>query len=295
LAAIPLLFASCEESDLLFILNPDGSGKVTNKEKILASQFGIVGNEALTQEAMTTLADFMLLSKGVDVWENVAYSITGSGDIIVEATALFPDISKLELASTAASPSLVSGLKFDKGDKDRPASIQLRSPILTMPQQGKPEAPDPDEAKIASELKKTRSNWEQGEQNIRASFGKKRSKVTFHLPGEIVSSSNFKREAKNQVALQVSAPQMIDSLEKVIASDELAREILKTGAKIMANEGAPPIKPMTFNQLSFGEAKPIRVEFKADTTVFDYGSAVDKAKANPGALLDGVRRLLDNP
>ena len=87
---------------------------------------------------------------------------------------------------------------------------------------------------------------------------------------------------------------MIDTLEKVINSDELATEVLKTGAKIMANEGAPPIKPTTFNRLSFGEAKPIRLEFKPGAKIFDYGAAVDEAKANPSELLERVKKLLEN-
>jgi hypothetical protein len=222
------------------------------------------------------------------------YSITADGDIIVEATALFPDLAKLELATTATTPNLTKGLKFDRGDKDRPASIELPSPITKMPQQEKPEDPKPDESKIAAELEKTRNNWEQSEENIRASFGKKRSRVTFHLPGVIASSSNFKREAKNQVALEINAPQMIDTLEKVIASDKLANDVLKTGAKIMANEGAPPIESDTFNQLAFGEAKPVRVEYDPGSVIFDYATAVDDAKANPSPLLDSLKRRLEN-
>ena len=47
LALLPFLFASCEESELFYILNPDGSGRVTNKEKILTSKYGIEGREAI--------------------------------------------------------------------------------------------------------------------------------------------------------------------------------------------------------------------------------------------------------
>lgn len=294
-ALLTLLFASCEESDLLYVLNPDGSGRVTNREKILTSQFEITGSAALEEVALSTLAEFLLRSKGVDAWEKASYTLTESGDIIVEATALFPDLAKLELATTASTPPLAAGLRFDPGAEGRPASIQLRSPILSLPQQKKPEGPPPDVEAIASELAKTRNNWEQAEQNIRPSFGNKRSKVTFHLPGEISSSNNFKNEAKNQVSIEVTAPKMIDTLEKVIADDQLANEVLKTGAKIMANEGAPPVKPDTFNRLSFGEAKPIRVEYQPGGIIFDYQGAVEAAKANPSQLLELARKRIETP
>ncbi len=295
LAVLPFLFTSCEESDLLYILNPDGSGRVTNRERILASELDIYGREALEGLAISTLAQFVLRSKGVDAWEKVSYTLAENGDVIVEATALFPDLGKLELATTASTPPLTTGLKFDRGGEGRPASIQLRSPISSMPQQEKSESRPPDEETVAKEIAKTRGNWEQAEENIRPSFGDKRSKVTFHIGGEISSSSNFKKDAKNQVSLEITAPQMIDSLEKVILDDQLAKEVLETGAKIMANDGAPPIKPDTFNRLSFGEAKPIRVEFKPGGIIFDYPSAVEAAKANPSELLGQVQKLIESP
>lgn len=294
LAILPLLFASCEESDLLYIINPDGSGRVTNREKILTSQYEITGKDALEQVAVSTLAEFLLRSKGVDAWEKVSYTLTDSGDVVVEATALFPNLAKLELATTASTLPLAAGLKFDPGAEGRPASIQLRSPILSMPKQAKSEGPPPDEETVAKELAKTRKNWEQAEENIRPSFGSKRSKVTFHLPGDISSLSNFKKDAKNQVSLEVTAPKMIDTLEKVITDDQIANEVLKTGAKILANDGAPPVNPNTFNKLSFGEAKPIRVEFAADSIIFDYAGAVEAAKANPSDLLGRVRKLIES-
>jgi len=295
LAVLPFLFTSCEESDLLYILNPDGSGRVTNRERILASQLDIYGKEALQGLAISTLAQFVLRSKGVDAWEKVSYTLAENGDVIVEATALFPDLGKLELATTASTPPLATGLKFDRGGEGRPASIQLRSPISSMPQQEKSEGPPPDAETVAKEIEKTRGNWEQAEENIRPSFGNKRSKVTFHIGGEISSFSNFKKDAKNQVSLEITAPQMIDSLEKVILDDQLAREVLETGGKIMANDGAPPIKPDTFNRLSFGEAKPIRVEFKPGGAIFDYPGAVEAAKANPSELLGQVQKLIESP
>ena len=84
---------------------------------------------------------------------------------------------------------------------------------------------------------------------------------------------------------------MLDTLSEVIADDQIANEILKTGAKIMDNHGAPPIKPEIFNQLSFGEAKPIRVEFQSGEPVFNYHGAVSAAKAKPSELFKQVSGL----
>lgn len=288
LAFLPLLFASCEESEILFILNPDGSGRVTTEERILTSNLGIEGKQALQQAALGALAEIVQNSKGIDVWEKVAYQLTESGDVVVEATGLFPDLAKIELASTAESGTLATGLKFDRGDKGKkPAVIELRSPIAATPQQTPPKDP-PAPGSVSAELKKTRETWGQAEKNIRLEFDKKQAKVTFHLPGKISSQSNFVEDAKNQVSLTVTAKNMLDTLSEVIADDQIAKEILKSGAKIMDNHGAPPIRPDTFNQLSFGEAKPIRVEFQSGEPVFNYHGAVSAAKAKPSELLKQV-------
>ncbi|MFT5108792.1 MAG: hypothetical protein ACI8XO_001520 [Verrucomicrobiales bacterium] len=288
---LAVLATSCEDSEHFFLLNPDGSGRVTAKEKILASNFGIRDQVTLTEAAVGTLAELVARSEGIDAWEKVTYTTTKSGDFIVEATGLFPDVSKLKLATTAMAPTLADGLKFEKGSKDSPATLELLSPIVGAGPHKIPADAKTDDQSIAAELEKTRNMWLGAEKDIRPEYGKKSAKITFHLSGEIKSHSNFTKEAKNQVTLEVTAPKVLDTLEKVIEDDDLATEILKTGAEILSPNGAPPIKPETFNKLTFGEAKPIRIEFTPGPMLFDYGSAVDNAKANQSALLKQVEQM----
>jgi len=287
LLILPISFVGCVESDLLYLLNADGSGKVTAREKIPTAEYGIKGKEALEQVAIGTLAEFVLLSKGVDAWESMHYQITPEGDLIVEATALFPDLSKLKLFSTATSPTLTEGLKFNRGGEGKPASIELRSPIAATNDQDKSEE-EADAAAMEKEIAKSRKNWEQNKEAIRKSIGTQRAKITLHLPGTIMSSSNFEKDSSNQVSLEVTSGGMIDILEKVITDDELAKEVVKTGAKLMANSGPPPIKEDTFNKLAFGEAAPINVRFDPKRRVFDYRKSVAGAKANPSELVKRV-------
>lgn len=283
-----LLFASCEQSDHLFILNPDGSGRVTAKEQIRISHLDIKGKDALAKLGIPTLAEFVLNSKGIDVWEQVSYKLTKSGALEIQLTGLFADIAKVDLPGSAApNRHLAAGVKFEKGDATRPASIELQSPISGVPQLKKTDDPlTPGE--IDAELTKTREVWGESEKNFRFEMRGKRAKVTFHLPGAITSQSNFKKDARNQVSLEITSGMMIDTLTKLIADDDIAKGILKGGTKILANEAFPPINAQTFNQLSFGEAKPIRVEFAPAGAVFDYNAAVEKAKANPSEMVKKV-------
>ena len=297
LALLPLalLFSSCEESKLFVLLNSDGSGRINITEKVLTSHQGIQNQQVLQAIAISTLGKFVEESEGVDAWEQLSFNFTPQGDIVVSATALFPDLAKLDLATTAENQTLLKGLKFDPGDaaEKRPASIELLSPVKLVPQQKLPGGEPPAESVIAEELSKTRDVWAEQEVNFRSEYGRKKSRVTFHLPGEISGSSNFIKEAKNQVYLEVRAQKMIDSLDRMIGDDEVAKAILETGGKIMDNDGAPPVKPNTFNELSFGEDKPIRVEFSGRTKFFDYDSAVIAARENPGELMQIIQEQIE--
>ena len=95
----------CFESKEDYVLNPDGSGKVT-----------IVGSFETTMPGMTPGSDpkegirhvkeLLEKSKGVDAWSGVSYDRTKEGRVSFKGTAYFPDISKLDLETFGKDASL---------------------------------------------------------------------------------------------------------------------------------------------------------------------------------------------
>ena len=132
LLLFPLFFASCEDSEIFILLNPDGSGRITTTERRLTSEIPGLQDRAVLQEvSIRTLAEIVIGTSGIDEWESVPYTITHTGDIKLELTGFFSNINDLQLETTGATSTLINGLKFDQGDATRPASVNPKRPATT--------------------------------------------------------------------------------------------------------------------------------------------------------------------
>ena len=104
LLLLPLLFllTSCFQEELVYTLNPDGSGKVNLKAIFpLDSYFdlNLTGENSLSPEEKVQLVVKKTLEKseGIAAWTNVSYKTTDDNKIEFQGTAYFKDLNKVKL------------------------------------------------------------------------------------------------------------------------------------------------------------------------------------------------------
>lgn len=104
LLLLPLLFllSSCFQEELVYTLNPDGSGKVNLKATFpLDSLFElqIPGENTLNSEekAQKVVKKLLEKSEGIEAWSSISYKIDDDNKIELQGTAYFKDVNKVKL------------------------------------------------------------------------------------------------------------------------------------------------------------------------------------------------------
>ena len=104
LLLLPLLFllTSCFQEELVYTLNPDGSGKVNVKATFpLDSLFElhIPGENTLSSEekAQKVVKNLLEKSEGVAAWSSISYKINDDNKIELQGTAYFKDVNTVKL------------------------------------------------------------------------------------------------------------------------------------------------------------------------------------------------------
>src|SRR5262245_1962593 len=99
-ACIACLLSGCLETTRIYVLNPDGSGKVTVDTLMPDQATAADGNEkpnpAKQKEVAKLMAqDLVSQSEGVDAWSDLVFDVNADGKAHIKGTAYFSDINNL--------------------------------------------------------------------------------------------------------------------------------------------------------------------------------------------------------
>jgi hypothetical protein len=315
LTMVGLLTGGCFESNDTYVLNPDGSGKVTRMVLFqpppdqdgldgMSMSMSVNGGKVSSQkpgsgktkktpaeQALALAGDELRNSSGIEVWKDVKAYPAKDGRLCFIGTAYFKDLSGLSFHNAGCDVGLAPSLTNDaKGNlildvrkpndgedgKDGDAEVA-----------GKGGKAEPKKAMTADEVKKAiaeqRSKYQQAKPMMSMLLSTLKMKMIFRLPGKVERSTNFKKDAVGNLCLSYEGNKMIEVVDVLIRDDKWMAEQVKAGADF---ESGGPSMDAELNKKMFGEAGPIRaVMAKSGTPLFNYAAEVAVAKVAYPAVL----------
>ncbi len=292
LIVISIVLVGCVESRDEYTLNPDGSGKVLRSITVpsMSAMMGNMGGGAggtpdLESEAKEKVRQMLEESQGVDVWKDVAYSVTAGDKIHIEGTAYFADISKVALAGSDFEDQ--SALVFSR-DASGTVTVTMeqgnQEGIET--QLGGLENMDVDSPAFNQELEKQKAQFAAQKPMMQAMLGGLKVEVVIHMPGPLQGSSNLQRVDDHTVSLTLMGQKLIEMQESLLNDPER----LKTIIRMAKDPAADPTQvELLGNELLFGERAPVQAVSASGAPTFDYAAETADAQANYQAMVDSLR------
>ncbi len=267
-----------------FTLNPDGSGKVFHEVTFKPMSINIMGNNTTDpdKQVKQNIKKILEKSKGVDTWENVSYELTSKGEIYFKGTAFFPDINNLNLDSGGSTNKCY--YHFTKKQRGE-ISLELKgeNKVLKNKDANKSSV-NLSDAELGDRINKAKLEYNQSKPMMQKMLSKMKIEKTFHLPGKITKTSNFKRLDYKTIEIAIIGSKMIEMMDDVMADEILLKEQIRAG-----KDPIDGLKEIEMNEKLFGHKGPVQVVFKDAVPLFDYKTEMAIAKKNYEIMLKKLK------
>ncbi len=267
----------CFESKEDYVLNPDGSGKVT-----------IVGSFETTMPGMTPVSDpkegirhvkeLLEKSKGVDAWSGVSYDRTKEGRVSFKGTAYFPDISKLDLETFGKDASLKKeGNKLILLIEEEEETEAIAAKKLSAEE-------------MKTQVEQAKKQWQTMKTMTGPMLKEIKQDLTYKLPGAVESSTNMKKIDANTVNVLVDGAKLMAAMDAMMTDEAWLKKQAEAGA-FASGESGPPMDEEELNARIFGEKGPVKAVITGPLQPqFDYKSEVAAAKTEYTKLLEKLAK-----
>ncbi|MSR52284.1 MAG: hypothetical protein EXS09_03215 [Gemmataceae bacterium] len=275
IALLSCFVCGCVEGELVYTLNPDGSGKVemdlTSAPKVLSLE--------LNKDDPDEMARKMLVneltgpgSRGLSGWSNVRGEFTKDGRFRFRATAYFKRLED------------VKGDMFDKLRLIRGADGSLTLlPDKREQRPGTKKEPPPNFAKMtdaewARFLLRQRITGQAMKPLFTSFMADVKVKATFRMPGEVTAIKGFKPLGKDGAMFELDGNAVIKEFNRRLSHTdaELRKQYLEGKGPDFDEESG-------MESLLFGTPVSVTVA-KPGAPVFDYAKAVAAAVAGNAEL-----------
>jgi hypothetical protein len=277
LALVLLSAIGCFESKEDYVLNPDGSGKVTIVGTFETTMPGMPSSTD-PKDTMMEVKELLEKSKGVDAWSGVTYDRTKEGRVSFKGTAYFPDISKLDLETFGKDANLKK-----EGNK-LVLLIEEKEEIEESP------AAKPTAEEVKAQVEQAKQQWQSMQKMMGPILEKIKQDLTYKLPGTIESSTNMKKIDVNTVNVQVDGAKIMAAMDAMMTDDAWLKKQAEAGVFVKGGN-APNMDDDELNQRVFGEKGPVKVVMTGPgQSLFDYKTEVAAAKAEYTKLMDQLTK-----
>jgi len=268
-----LLTTGCFDTDEDYTINPDGSGKVVHECTFQAVSLDNSSTDS-GRDLTNAVRSMLEQAKGVDAWRDVSFKTLDDGRIYFKGTAYFKDLSKFEISSQtmlefvwdknpAGGATLT--VRTNKSENNGPMIRPQHHVVSTNL--------SPEE--LAKAIKKQRNDFQQSKPMLAGILGPMKHAVTLHLPGKVVSSSNFTTNANGNLTITFDGKKLLAAMDKLVNDDEWCRTHNGTGFDNIQDK---PTMDVEINELVYGQKAPVMVSVNGGTPLFDYATEVASAK-----------------
>ncbi len=266
----PFISGCYEDTKQEFTLNPDGSGKLLVESTFIPPSEATREDEPIGESAVQEAArDLLIRSEGIEAWRDVSFSELEDGSFFFRGTAYFPDLSRVKLHQLG-----VLGFSLQKDSANNLVLAEVRHPKAY----DKWDVPVPNFTRLsepitAESIRRDRRRFTASRPMLLAMFGNLKQEVTFHLPGVVRRSSNFKTLSPGVLRVCFNGERTIHALEEMISDDRLV-QVLSTNTPAQAELAAI----LMLNEKVYGEKGTIQAIIRSDNKpAFDYHAEVAAA------------------
>jgi hypothetical protein len=246
--ALCLLLTGCIQSEQVFTLNPDGSGKVAMTLVMPLNPFEGVMEGGPPGAKKQTLAEKKRLfvdkllrgAKGVDAWKDVSAEFTREGLLKFQGTAYFKDLSQLKV-EMGGSP-----VNVERGENGALRLVVPAENLQFGPLQKRPNrADEPDPRKLkGKELDEYILSKRVEYQGVKGLFTAMLTdlKITavYRLPGDATGVKGFKAKGKRELSLTIDGNKILKAMNDLMKKDDaFFRKELRAGGKVDFSGGSP--------------------------------------------------------
>lgn len=268
----------CFQSKEDYVLNPDGSGKVTIVGTFETTMAGMPSSTD-PKDTMMEVKELLEKSKGVDAWSGVTFDRTKEGHISFQGTAYFPDISKLDLETFGKDANLKK-----EGNK-LVLLIEEKEEIEGDAAPAKPSAEE-----VKAQIEQAKKQWQSMKSMMGPMLEKIKQDLTYKLPGTIESSTNMKKIDANTVNIQVDGAKIMAAMDAMMNDDAWLKKQAEAGVFVKSGN-APNMDDDELNLRIFGEKGPVKVIITGPgQSQFDYKAEVDAAKVEYAKLMEHLSK-----
>ena len=281
-----LLTSGCFDTKDDVTLNPDGSGKMVHECTFQSVNLNAGNENEDPGKALTNaVREVLEKTKGVDAWRNVTFKTLDDGRLYFKGTAYFKNLSKVAIENQTmldldwtkkADGNTLLTLRTNKSDTESSEGISIHPTKHKAP----PKNMTPEE--LAKHIKQSRVQYQQTKPMIAGIFGTMKHTIVLHLPGKVVSHSNFTNDGNGNLAITFSGEKLLAVMDKLVNDDAWCQKHSGTGFDDMQEK---PVMDEELNQFIFGEKAPVQAVIAAGTApLFDYVTEVAAAKKEYATL-----------
>lgn len=274
-----LLTSGCFDTKEDFTINPDGSGKVVHECTFQSVNLNANNENQDPGRTLTNaVREVLEKSRGVDAWRNVTFRTLDDGRLYFRGTAYFKNLSKLDIPNqtmleldwtkTADGQALLT-LRTNQSGTEISEGVSIQPVKKPAPKNLSP-------AELDQRLKQSRVQYQQTKPMMAGIFATMKHAIVLHLPGRVVSHSNFTNDAAGNLAIQFSGAKFLEVMDRLVNDNDWCRKHGGTGFDDMQEK---PLLDAELNQFIFGEKAPVQAVIATGTKpLFDYAAEVAAAK-----------------
>lgn len=260
--AAGILLTSCVESDAVYFLNPDGSGKVEHRVKIRKSFGNWSGEEPDKEMAMNLIRG----SEGIVAWTNVHHRQTDGGEAIeFSGTGYFPKLSEVFLGCARGSDGAATRIPIPKlewePDATGKGAITLRDPFLLDKGDGTNESEGEDAAASLYGL----------QFSLQSSY-----RCEVRVAGSLSEAAGFEINEDGTSAVFVHDPRLLEEQEESEMEKQRVGIEQAGGLETVAKGGI--VENVPLQTVIFERTPPFSIRVDASKAVFDYQAEVAAAE-----------------
>ena len=283
-----LLFGCYESKDAVY-LNPDGSGKIIFTAHFTPINLNLSGDDKSPEEDMKkAVKDVLEKSIGVEAWQDVSYELADDGRIKLHATAYFKEVSKLNLHNLNIK-SKISLKTLPDGNLE----LLMMGGLIQGDRKALPpkeKVSDIGEAKMAKRIKEEKAKYQKSRKAVAIMLTDLDHEIVYHLPGQVIESTNFVVEDKNRVKIHLTGEKYLAAIDKLTKDENFWRlQVLEKARK--KDERKKELQDelsKIFNREMFGAYAPVRAIITETQPLFDYKEEVKKAELKQAEILSAL-------
>jgi hypothetical protein len=286
------LFATgCIQTEQVFTLNPDGSGKVAiTLVTPLNPMEGIMGGLAgpgkkrpsIAEKKRVFLEQTLAKTRGVDAWKDVSAEFTPDGRIKFQGTAYFKNLQQLNVEGALGNTPVRLVKELNGSLRLAFASDKLGNANLPVGGAGTDQR---DPRKLADKeldefILDKRIEYQTVKGILTAVLTDMKVKCVFRLPGDVGNVKGFKTEGKQTVILTMEGNTILKAANDFMAKDNaFFRKQLREGGRmdVFGDPRGLDALGLDFENATASVAKPGAAQF-------DYAKEAAAARAAYPAL-----------